>query len=50
MAIRYRGLIKWNAASFMPEVYKMQRDMFKDQERQPRQLLREFDTEELTSA
>ncbi|NHC43397.1 YolD-like family protein [Bacillus sp. MM2020_1] len=46
MTIRDRGKIKWNAASFMPEVFKMQRDMFKDQERQPRPLLSEFDTEE----
>jgi hypothetical protein len=46
MTIRDRGKIKWNAASFMPEVFKMQREMFKDQERQPRPLLSEFDTEE----
>jgi hypothetical protein len=45
MTIKDRGLIKWNAASFMPEVFKMQRAMFKDQERQPRPLLSEFDTE-----
>ncbi|MBT2701582.1 YolD-like family protein [Bacillus sp. ISL-40] len=46
MTIRDRGLIKWNAASFMPQVFEQQRDMFKDQERQPRPLLSEFDTEE----
>ncbi|WP_251026640.1 MULTISPECIES: YolD-like family protein [unclassified Bacillus (in: firmicutes)] len=46
MTIRDRGLIKWNAASFMPQVFEHQRAMFKDQERQPRPLLSEFDTEE----
>ncbi|MBV7509688.1 YolD-like family protein [Bacillus sp. sid0103] len=46
MTIRDRGKIKWNAASFMPEVFKMQREMFKDDERQARPLLSEFDTEE----
>ncbi|PGY09148.1 YolD-like family protein [Bacillus sp. AFS031507] len=46
MAIRDRGKIKWNAASFMPQVFEQQREMFKDQERQPRPLLSEFDTEE----
>ncbi|MEH7374915.1 YolD-like family protein [Neobacillus drentensis] len=46
MTIRDRGLIKWNAASFMPQVFEQQRAMFKDQERQPRPLLSEFDTEE----
>jgi len=46
MSIRDRGMIKWNAASFMPQVFEQQREMFKDQERQPRPLLSEFDTEE----
>lgn len=46
MTIRDRGKMKWNPASFMPEVFKMQRDMFKDQERKPRPLLSEFNTEE----
>ncbi|MGF6951030.1 hypothetical protein QF028_003535 [Neobacillus sp. B4I6] len=46
MTIKDRGLIKWNAASFMPQVFEEQRAMFKDQERQPRPLLSEFDTEE----
>jgi hypothetical protein len=46
MAIKDRGLIKWNATSFMPQVFEQQRAMFKDQERQPRPLLSEFDTEE----
>ena len=46
MTIRDRGMIKWNAASFMPQVFEQQREMFKDQERQPRPLLSEFDTEE----
>ncbi|MFP5111591.1 YolD-like family protein [Bacillaceae bacterium C204] len=46
MTIRDRGKIKWNAASFIPQVFEMQRDMFKDQERQPKTLLSEFDTEE----
>jgi hypothetical protein len=41
-----RGKIKWNVASFMPQVFEQQRAMFKDQERQPRPLLSEFDTEE----
>ncbi|SMQ72166.1 YolD-like protein [Bacillus sp. OV166] len=46
MTIKDRGLIKWNAASFMPQVFEQQREMFKDQERQPWPLLSEFDTEE----
>ncbi|MEY2191102.1 YolD-like family protein [Neobacillus sp. BF23-41] len=46
MTIKDRGLIKWNAASFMPQVFEQQRDMFKDQERQPWPLLSKFDTEE----
>ena len=46
MTIRDRGKIKWNAASFMPQVFEMQREMFKDQERQQRPLLSEFETEE----
>jgi hypothetical protein len=46
MTIRDRGKIKWNAASFMPQVFEQQRAMFKDDERQPRPLLSEFDTEE----
>ncbi|MEY2192837.1 YolD-like family protein [Neobacillus sp. BF23-41] len=46
MTIRDRGLIKWNAASFMPQVFEEQRAVFKDQEHQPRPLLSEFDMEE----
>lgn len=46
MTISDRGKIKWQAASFLPQIFEMQREMFKDQERQPRPLLSEFDTEE----
>jgi hypothetical protein len=46
MTIRDRGKIKWQASSFLPQIFEMQREMFKDQERQPRPLLSEFDTEE----
>ena len=46
MAIRDRGKIKWNPASFMPEAFAMTRDMYKDQERQAKPILDDYQTEE----
>ncbi|WP_223592781.1 YolD-like family protein [Neobacillus bataviensis] len=46
MAIRDRGKIKWNPASFMPEGFAMQREMFKDQERLAKPKLDEYQAEE----
>jgi hypothetical protein len=46
MAIRDRGKIKWNPASFMPEAFAMTRDMYKDQARQAKPILDEYQTEE----
>ncbi|MBV7508654.1 YolD-like family protein [Bacillus sp. sid0103] len=46
MTIRDRGKMKWNAASFIPQAFEQQREMFNVDERQPRPLLSEFDTEE----
>nr|WP_263327867.1 YolD-like family protein [Neobacillus sp. Marseille-Q6967] len=46
MTIRDRGKIKWMAASFMPEVFAMTRDMYKDAERQARPILDVYQTEE----
>jgi hypothetical protein len=46
MAIRYRGKVKWNPASFMPEGFAMTRDMYKDQERQAKSILDDYQTEE----
>jgi hypothetical protein len=46
MAIRDRGKLKWAPASFMPEGFAMTRAMFKDQVRQPRPILDEYQTEE----
>jgi YolD-like protein len=46
MAIRDRGKLKWAPASFMPEGFAMTRAMFKDQARQPRPILDEYQTEE----
>lgn len=46
MTIRDRGKIKWQASSFLSQIFEMHSEMFKDQERQLRPLLSEFDTEE----
>ena len=46
MAIRDRGILKWAPASFMPLGFEMTRKMFKDQERQARPLLDEYQVEE----
>ncbi|MBT2738286.1 YolD-like family protein [Bacillus sp. ISL-7] len=46
MAIRDRGKLKWQPASFMPLGFEMTRAMFKDQERQPKPLLDEYEREE----
>ncbi|WP_423800773.1 YolD-like family protein [Neobacillus sp. SAB-20_R2A] len=46
MAIRDRGKIKWQPASFIPLAFEMQRAMFKDQERQPKPLINDYQAEE----
>jgi hypothetical protein len=46
MAIRDRGKIKWQPASFMPLGFEMNRAMFKDQERTMKPLLDEYEKEE----
>jgi hypothetical protein len=46
MAIRDRGKIKWQPASFMPEAFAMTREMFKDQQRQAKPLIDEYEMEE----
>jgi hypothetical protein len=46
MAIRDRGKLKWQPASFMPLAFEMQRQMFKDQERMAKSILDEYQTEE----
>ncbi|MDR7075883.1 hypothetical protein J2Y03_000871 [Neobacillus niacini] len=46
MAIRDRGKMKWRPASFMPEGFAMTRALFKNQERQAKPLLDEYQTEE----
>ena len=46
MAIRDRGKIKWQPASFMPLGFEMTRAMYKDQERQPKPILDEYRKEE----
>ncbi|MFB3160458.1 YolD-like family protein [Neobacillus sp. 179-J 1A1 HS] len=46
MAIRDRGKIKWQPASFMPEAFAMTREMYKDQARQAKPLLDDYQTEE----
>jgi hypothetical protein len=45
MAIRDRGKIKWQPASFIPLAFEMQRSMYKDQERQPKPLIDENQAE-----
>lgn len=46
MAIRDRGKLKWRPASFIPEGFAMTRAMFKDQERQEKPILDEYQREE----
>jgi hypothetical protein len=46
MAIRDRGKLKWQPASFLPLAFEMQREMFKDQERQARPIIDEYQAEE----
>ncbi|MFB3166584.1 YolD-like family protein [Neobacillus sp. 179-C4.2 HS] len=46
MVIRDRGKIKWQPASFMPEAFAMTREMFKDEKRQAKPLIDEYETEE----
>lgn len=41
-----RGKIKWQPASFMPEGFAMTREMFKDQKRQEKPLIDEYEMEE----
>jgi hypothetical protein len=45
LSIRDRGKIKWQPASFMPLGFEMTRAMFKDQARQPRPLIDEYEAE-----
>jgi hypothetical protein len=46
VAIRDRGKIKWRPAAFMPLGFEMTRVMFKDQERQPKPLIEEYEKED----
>jgi hypothetical protein len=46
MAIRDRGKIKWQPASFIPLGFEMSRAMFKDQERKMKPLLDDYEKEE----
>jgi hypothetical protein len=46
MAIRDRGKIKWAPASFMPEGFAMTRKMFKDQLRQVKPIIDDYEKEE----
>jgi hypothetical protein len=46
MAIRDRGKIRWQPASFIPLAFEMARSMFKDQERQPKPIIDEYEAEE----
>ncbi|MCM3692183.1 YolD-like family protein [Neobacillus niacini] len=45
MSIRDRGKIKWRAASFLSLAFEMQREMFKDQERQIKPIIDENEAE-----
>jgi hypothetical protein len=42
MSIRDRGKIKWQGAFFMPEQVKMQRDLWRDSQRQAKPLIDEY--------
>ncbi|WP_251028409.1 YolD-like family protein [Bacillus sp. ISL-18] len=46
MAIRDRGKMKWQSASFLPLAFEMTREMFKDQARTAKPILDEHQTEE----
>ena len=46
MALRDRGKIKWQPASFMPEASAITREMFKDQLRQSKPIIDEYEMEE----
>lgn len=46
MAIRDRGITKWAPASFMPEGFAMQREMYRDQLRAPMPIIDEYEIEE----
>lgn len=46
MTIRERGKIKWQSASFIPLAFEMTNEMFKDQARQPKPILDEYQSEE----
>ncbi len=46
MAIRNSGKMKWQSASFMPEAFAMTREMYKDQQRQAKPLIDDYEMEE----
>nr|WP_263326965.1 YolD-like family protein [Neobacillus sp. Marseille-Q6967] len=46
MAIRDRGKMKWQSASFLPLALEMTREMFKDQARTAKPILDEYQAEE----
>ena len=46
MTIRDRGKVKWQSASFIPLVFEMTGEMFKDQARTTKPILDENQTEE----
>lgn len=46
MAIRDRGKMKWQPASFMPEGFAMTREMFRDQTRQAKPILDDYQMQE----
>jgi hypothetical protein len=46
MAIRDRGNIKWQLASFLPLAIEKQRDMYKDQERTAKPMIDEYEAGE----
>ncbi|MEH7391295.1 YolD-like family protein [Bacillus sp. JJ1474] len=47
MAIRDRGLLKWQGAFFMPEHVKMLRDIERDNQKEKQPILDEYEIEEL---
>jgi hypothetical protein len=46
MAIRDRGVKKWQGAFFMPEQAKMHREVWRDDQRQAKPVLDDYQTEE----
>ncbi|MFB3168479.1 hypothetical protein P5G62_015280 [Neobacillus sp. 179-C4.2 HS] len=46
MAIRERGKMKWQSASFIPLAFEMTSEMFKDQARAAKPILDEYQAEE----